>query len=271
MAPLGAGKCRRASSERRSSAPSIRFRPLPSAPIRSHPLPSTPAPALPPQRWLSIPSSDGEWSRKRRLWTAATPPMASLVFATGLLFDGEAPSYSPFVATMLGSVGGGEGGFPNMVLVMLLSTSLCPLLYLLSVDNKPPRFQAGLVVCGFAMTIVWLKIIASEMIALIETFGHLFGVSTVTAVGCHARCHSLPASACLCHPLPLAWRGASPSPPSLPPSLPSSLPSSSPSLPPSPPSLVPALRASISALSFTVDSRPDRHRHRQLDWGLRRR
>jgi len=129
-------------------------------------------------RWLSIPSSDGEWSRKRRLWTAATPPMASLVFATGLLFDGEAPSYSPFVATMLGSVGGGEGGFPNMVLVMLLSTSLCPLLYLLSVDNKPPRFQAGLVVCGFAMTIVWLKIIASEMIALIETFGHLFGVST---------------------------------------------------------------------------------------------
>jgi hypothetical protein len=32
-------------------------------------------------RWLTIPSSDGEWDRRRRLWTACTPPFALLLLS----------------------------------------------------------------------------------------------------------------------------------------------------------------------------------------------
>ncbi len=126
-------------------------------------------------RWLSIPSSDGEWSRRRRLWTAATPPLAALLFLTQQ-FSGEAPTYSPLRDAMAATVS--DSGVPVWAVVMLCALPLCPLLYLCSSDRRPPRFEPLLVCCGFVMTIVWLRLISAEMIALIETFGHLFGIST---------------------------------------------------------------------------------------------
>lgn len=126
-------------------------------------------------RWLSIPSSDGEWGRRRRLWTAASPPLAALLFLT-TQFGGDAPHYSVLRDTAVATVG--ESSMPIWVLVFLCALPVCPLLYLCTCDEAVPRFQPLLVCLGFLMTIVWLRILSAEMIAVIESFGHLFGIST---------------------------------------------------------------------------------------------
>ena len=182
-------------------------------------------------RWATIPSSDGSWDRRRRLWTAVTPPLAACLFAAEVFShvggDGEdgdggdgggggsgsggrcphnhslvgesvhGPTVGPAALVVAANASQADApsalrsifgelmqatffgsGVPLVVCILLLATPLCALVLLGSRDSGPPRWQPLLVVVGFAMTIVWLDRIATELIALIETFGHLFHVST---------------------------------------------------------------------------------------------
>ncbi|EOD38239.1 Cation/Ca2+ exchanger [Emiliania huxleyi CCMP1516] len=45
-------------------------------------------------------------------------------------------------------------------------------------DDVPPAWQPALVVTGFCFSIVWLDLVATEVVALIETAGFLLGIST---------------------------------------------------------------------------------------------
>lgn len=120
-------------------------------------------------RWLTIPSSDGEWDGRRRAWTACTPPLAAIIFS--FEYYGDVPT--ALSATVSADV-------PVYTWCVLLGVGLClsALVYLSSADDAPPKWMAVSVVAGFGMTIVWLDIIANEMIALIETIGHILNIST---------------------------------------------------------------------------------------------
>ena len=120
-------------------------------------------------RWLTIPSSDGEWDRRRRVWTTFTPPLAAVLFSCEYFGD---------VPTALGATLSDASRVP--VWAVLLGGGVCVSLgvYLSSVDERPPRWLPLSVVLGFAMTIIWLDLVANEMIALIETIGHILDVST---------------------------------------------------------------------------------------------
>ena len=219
-------------------------------------------------RWATIPSSDGEWDRRRRFWTAACPPLAICLFAAEVYSNlgggGGGGDPCPNATAAAGGGGGGRGGLNSTRLtsISLLASSisqdssisrdevssslasqgarisltsqgggggargaldetldeavggtttstafesdlhrllaatlggsgvpllaclvaaalpLALLLYCASHNQAPPRWQPLLVGAGFVMTVVWLDRIATELIALIETFGYLFGIST---------------------------------------------------------------------------------------------
>ena len=67
---------------------------------------------------------------------------------------------------MSATVGSSPLPLPALLLGCALVLSLA--LWCCTVDERPPRFQPLLVVAGFAMTIVWLNLLANEMIALIQ-------------------------------------------------------------------------------------------------------
>jgi len=119
-------------------------------------------------RWASIPSSDGLWDRRRRLWTLATPPVGALLML--LQVEGS-----------LGSAAGvtlGGSPVPLAALLLLLGALASGGLWWATSPTAAPRGLALLVGCGFVQTIVWLNLLAQEMIALVEASGVLLGVST---------------------------------------------------------------------------------------------
>mmetsp|Transcript_7919 Transcript_7919/g.25999 ORF Transcript_7919/g.25999 Transcript_7919/m.25999 type:complete len:741 (-) Transcript_7919:227-2449(-) len=116
-------------------------------------------------RWASIPA-DGEWDWRRRRWAVATPPLASILMCIEV---------SGGVSEALHA----SAGAMPLVLVLPLACSPVPFaLWRLSRDDVAPRWYAGLVVAGFVMSIVWLNLVATEVVALIETAGFLMGIST---------------------------------------------------------------------------------------------
>ena len=119
-------------------------------------------------RWLTIPSSDGEWDGRRRRWTVLTPPLAALLFACEV--------YGDLPTTAAARVG--ESAVPMWLVLAGAGVAVSCALYALTSDGAPPRWQPVLVVCGFVMTIVWLDLLANEMIAVIETIGHIANIST---------------------------------------------------------------------------------------------
>ena len=119
-------------------------------------------------RTASIPSSDGLWDQRRRLWTVATPPLGAL--AVLLLVQGEIRAAA---AARVGS-----SALPVAVLLLLLGALGSAALWLATSGGAPPRWLAALVAAGFVMTIVWLNLLANEMVALVEAFGVMLGVST---------------------------------------------------------------------------------------------
>jgi sodium/potassium/calcium exchanger 6 len=119
-------------------------------------------------RAASIPSSDGLWDQRRRLWTLATPPLGALVFL--LLMQGDVHEVA------VARVGG--GALPVAVLVLVLGVLGSAALWLGTSGGTPPRWLAAIVASGFVMTVVWLNLLANEMVALVEAFGVMLGVST---------------------------------------------------------------------------------------------
>ena len=149
-------------------------------------------------RWLTIPSSDGEWDRRRRLWSALCPPLLGLLWL--IEFAGDVPSaltstiaFGGHPAAPVNASNSTEdppnpmpdGGIvdpsfelPIPPIVVGVGLVFSVLILLFSVDGRPPCWQPVLVIIGFATTIVWLDLIANEMIALIETIGLVLGLPT---------------------------------------------------------------------------------------------
>mmetsp|Transcript_18059 Transcript_18059/g.58192 ORF Transcript_18059/g.58192 Transcript_18059/m.58192 type:complete len:302 (+) Transcript_18059:1-906(+) len=116
-------------------------------------------------RWATIPT-DSEWDARRRRWTAATPPFAAvllLVRFSGGVGDAAAARAGPL---------------PLLLLLPLCCAPLPYALWRLTRDDVPPAWQPALVVTGFCFSIVWLDLVATEVVALIETAGFLLGIST---------------------------------------------------------------------------------------------
>ena len=119
-------------------------------------------------RWCTIPASDGNWDRSRRVWNCATPMLGALLFTTQVYSD----IYGAAAARV------GSSPMPMALLWLLLGCLASLGLWLSTEDVSPPRWYPVLVGLGFVMTIVWLKILAGEAIALLETVGHLLNIST---------------------------------------------------------------------------------------------
>jgi len=96
---------------------------------------------------------------------------------------------SPLNSTQLDSTDASAGGFPMEVILVLCGAVVSAVIFFATHDDAPPRWQALLVVVGFLMTIIWLDLVANEMIALIHTIGLILHVSpsilalTVIAIG----------------------------------------------------------------------------------------
>jgi len=109
---------------------------------------------------------DACWDARRRKWCCATPPCAAALLC--LKYNGDVAS--TFEANV--------GGVPVLVLFpLLLSPAPYMLLKVTSADEPPHAFTA-LVATGFCLSIVWMDLLASEVVALIETLGFMLGLST---------------------------------------------------------------------------------------------
>jgi len=70
------------------------------------------------------------------------------------------------------------GEMPLIIFAPLLVSPLPLVLRKLTQDDAPPTAITTFVVCGFCMTIVWLDLLATEVVALIEAAGFVLGIST---------------------------------------------------------------------------------------------
>lgn len=115
-------------------------------------------------RWGTI-VSDAQWDERRWRWFRACPPLCAAILTVELC----------------GGVGGAwetrVGSLPIFVFAPLLALPLPWVLKRLTRPDVAPRCFTLLVILGFVMSIVWMDLIATEIIALIETAGLLLRVS----------------------------------------------------------------------------------------------
>ena len=107
-------------------------------------------------------TSDACWDAARRRWLVASPPCAAALIAFKLS-------------------GGLEGSWPWWLVWLVCPLLASPLPWVLlrgTRPDMPPRGFTALVACGFFMSIVWMDLLASEVVALIEASGMVLGVST---------------------------------------------------------------------------------------------
>ena len=109
-------------------------------------------------RWASIPG-DGTWDARRALWATAAPSGAAAMLM--VQFYGVAAAWPT-----------------KLLLAPLLALPLVWALRRRTSATEPPRALTAFVVSGFCMCIVWLNLLATEVVALIEAAGFLLGIST---------------------------------------------------------------------------------------------
>ena len=126
-------------------------------------------------RYLSIPAADCQWDDRRRRWTCATPPFAALLF---LLEASGGGWRDAAAATAFGADWTAGDGAPLWAILAGAGLVTSALLWLTTVPERPPRWYPLLVLAGFCTTIVWLDLLANEVVAIIESFGLVSGIST---------------------------------------------------------------------------------------------
>uniref|UniRef100_A0A023GLR3 Putative k+-dependent na+:ca2+ antiporter n=1 Tax=Amblyomma triste TaxID=251400 RepID=A0A023GLR3_AMBTT len=68
---------------------------------------------------------------------------------------------------------------PTWCLVIVVGLTLALLVWFTSSAQEPPRYHLVFAYAGFAMSIIWIYGIATEIVALLKAFGTLYGVSDV--------------------------------------------------------------------------------------------
>lgn len=116
-------------------------------------------------RWASIPS-DASWDSRRCKWMAANPPCVAALL-TLKVCGGVVGAWECRAAWM-----------PWLLLAPLLASPFSYVVQRLITTEARPRFFTSMVVLGFLTTIIWLDLLAAELVALIEAGGLLIGVST---------------------------------------------------------------------------------------------
>lgn len=132
-------------------------------------------------RWLSIPSSDGEWDWRRKWLSMAALPGASLL----LLLEASnlrGGDVGDALGWRVGGVSGGEssgvsGGVPAWSVALGVGGALGVLLGACP-PSRRPRAYGLLVAAGFASVVAWLDLLANEVVAVIQCVGVSFGLST---------------------------------------------------------------------------------------------
>lgn len=114
---------------------------------------------------LTIPVVDHEnrhanWSR----------PLNSLHCVTGPIV---ALSISGILTVRIGDM------VPAWCVALTLGVALACLVWFTSSVHEPPRYHLVFAYAGFAMSIVWIYGVATEIVALLKAFGALYGISDV--------------------------------------------------------------------------------------------
>lgn len=114
---------------------------------------------------LTIPVVDHEnrhanWSRPLNALHCVTGPIVAL-------------SVSGILTARIGDV------VPAWCLVIALGLALAGLVWFTSSAHEPPRYHLVFAYVGFAMSIIWIYGIATEIVALLKAFGALYGISDV--------------------------------------------------------------------------------------------
>ena len=113
-----------------------------------------------------------------------------------LLFSCSGFCYGDVFAASRATLAG--SAVPTWLAIVAAGLVLSGVLLACSSDAAAPRWTPLLVVCGFVMTILWLDMLADEMVKLIQTIGHIMNVSTsilgltVIAIGNCARALARP-------------------------------------------------------------------------------
>jgi sodium/potassium/calcium exchanger 6 len=118
-------------------------------------------------RHISIPSSDDAWDRKRRILSSMCPILGGQLVVLAIF---------------------GWGGFETKAglgdsltlgpLVFCASALASFLIFISSNDHTKPRFFPLSVTFAFLMSVVWLDLIANEVVAILEMLGILMNIST---------------------------------------------------------------------------------------------
>jgi len=116
-------------------------------------------------RHLSIPAVF--WSSQRRVLAAVSPAYVVLVCALG--FGG---SWGSVVAPL--------GSIPVYVWSYLAGAAGTLLVVLGSSSDKLPKWHTLLLALSLLSTIAWFNILANECVAILETFGLIFNISSAT-------------------------------------------------------------------------------------------
>jgi len=117
-------------------------------------------------RHLSIPAADPFWDQNRRVLSALSPILASQLIV--LVVKG-ADGFTLEVEYLR---------LPLGVLALIVGTMVSVTLFFCSNATAQPRYFNVSVLFAFLMSVVWLDLIANEIVAMLETIGLLLGVST---------------------------------------------------------------------------------------------
>uniref|UniRef100_A0A7S4NBM3 Sodium/calcium exchanger membrane region domain-containing protein n=1 Tax=Paramoeba aestuarina TaxID=180227 RepID=A0A7S4NBM3_9EUKA len=106
----------------------------------------------------TIPVPDEEnWSRR---WAYICPIFIPLVLSVAF----------GFLTNLLGGV------FPLMLIVEAAALPVAALIYYFTNDNEPPKYKYIFVAVSFFMSILWIYLIANELVSLLTALGAIIGI-----------------------------------------------------------------------------------------------
>ncbi|GMH69973.1 hypothetical protein TrST_g14141 [Triparma strigata] len=119
-------------------------------------------------RHLSIPSADPFWCRKRRLFSALSPILGLQLVILAVF------GVKGFTSTRIAWL----FNVDLWILTLFVSTLISLIVWNLSNDTVQPPFFLLSVSFAFLMSVVWLDLVANEVVSILETFGMLANIST---------------------------------------------------------------------------------------------